>query len=180
MPDKPPRHVALGIPFCPATRRVLMVTSRKHTSLWIFPKGGVEKGETSGAAAAREALEEAGIPKLRDSAISDELTAIPLPLAPNRNRAEVWHVHALTLGAESDLSPEWLEGHERERKWFTFDEAQRNIDSWGGGAAAAAAAADADAEPAQPADYARGGKKKKAHKGDALETALSAFLDVYG
>lgn len=74
----------------------------------------------------------------------------------------------------SQLTPR-LEGHERERKWFTFTEAQANIDVWGGGAAAAA-----DAEPAQPGDYARGGKKKKAHKGDALDTALGAFLDVYG
>ncbi len=30
-----PRHVALAIPFCPATHRVLLITSRKHPNLWI-------------------------------------------------------------------------------------------------------------------------------------------------
>ncbi|KAL1411255.1 hypothetical protein Q8F55_002206 [Vanrija albida] len=173
MPDKPPRNVALGIPFCPATRRVLMVTSRKHADLWIFPKGGVEKGESSGEAAAREALEEAGIPRLEDSAISKVLTEINLPVSPNRNRAEVWHVHALTLGAESDLSPDWLEKDERKREWFSFDHAQRKIDEWGGSGGVPDPSVGGE-------EYVRGGKKKKAVKGDAFGTALNAFLDVYG
>lgn len=30
-----PRHVAVAIPFCPDTHRVLLITSRKHPNYWI-------------------------------------------------------------------------------------------------------------------------------------------------
>jgi 8-oxo-dGTP pyrophosphatase MutT (NUDIX family) len=40
--------------------RILVVTSRKEPSHWIFPKGHIESEESSDAAALREAVEEAG------------------------------------------------------------------------------------------------------------------------
>ncbi|GAA5923561.1 polyphosphatase DDP1 [Sporobolomyces koalae] len=39
----------------------LLTSSRKRQARWVFPKGGVEPGETSQQAAAREAWEEAGV-----------------------------------------------------------------------------------------------------------------------
>jgi 8-oxo-dGTP pyrophosphatase MutT (NUDIX family) len=40
---------------------ILVVTSKKVTGTWIFPKGHVEPGETEAAAALRETREEAGV-----------------------------------------------------------------------------------------------------------------------
>jgi len=41
--------------------QVLLVTARRNPKNWIFPKGHIEKGETSEAAALRETKEEAGV-----------------------------------------------------------------------------------------------------------------------
>jgi diadenosine hexaphosphate hydrolase (ATP-forming) len=41
--------------------RVLLVRSKKDPTLWIFPKGHIEPGETPEAAAVREVQEEAGV-----------------------------------------------------------------------------------------------------------------------
>lgn len=41
--------------------QVLLVTAKRNPKNWIFPKGHVEKGETSEAAALRETREEAGV-----------------------------------------------------------------------------------------------------------------------
>jgi ADP-ribose pyrophosphatase YjhB (NUDIX family) len=41
--------------------KVLLVTAKRNPRNWIFPKGHIEKGETAGAAALREAKEEAGV-----------------------------------------------------------------------------------------------------------------------
>ena len=41
--------------------RVLLVTARRNPDNWIFPKGHIEKGESSEAAALRETREEAGV-----------------------------------------------------------------------------------------------------------------------
>lgn len=39
----------------------LLVRARKPPEAWVFPKGHIEKGETSATAAMREVLEEAGV-----------------------------------------------------------------------------------------------------------------------
>src|SRR5205809_649464 len=41
--------------------KVLLVTAKRNSGNWIFPKGHIEKGETAEAAALREAKEEAGV-----------------------------------------------------------------------------------------------------------------------
>ncbi|CAK9780894.1 NUDIX-domain-containing protein [Cutaneotrichosporon oleaginosum] len=158
-----PRHVALAIPFCPATQRVLLITSRKHPNLWILPKGGVDDGETSGQAAAREAREEGGLPTPR--AVSDELSVLePLP-GPGK-RPEIWHAHALEMASE-DLDDEWDEKGQRERRWFTAKDAIKAIEKWG---------PLLDAE----GDMSRGAPKKKAVKGDTMLRAFQAFVVRYG
>jgi 8-oxo-dGTP pyrophosphatase MutT (NUDIX family) len=40
---------------------VLVVTSKRDPSHWIFPKGHIEKGETAGETALRETVEESGV-----------------------------------------------------------------------------------------------------------------------
>ncbi|BEI85366.1 hypothetical protein CcaverHIS002_0507670 [Cutaneotrichosporon cavernicola] len=158
-----PRHVAVAIPFCPATHRVLLITSRKHPNLWILPKGGVDNGETSGQAAAREAQEEGGLPI--PHAISDELNAHQ-PLAPPGKRQEIWHAHALEMASE-DLDAVWLEQGQRERGWFTAKEVIKALEKWG---------PLVEGE----GDMSRGAPKKKAIKSDAMLRAFRAFLLRYG
>jgi 8-oxo-dGTP pyrophosphatase MutT (NUDIX family) len=41
--------------------RVLLIRSMKDPRLWVFPKGGIEAGETPQVAALRETFEEAGV-----------------------------------------------------------------------------------------------------------------------
>lgn len=41
--------------------RILLVTARRDPSLWIFPKGKIEPGESPGEAALREVREESGV-----------------------------------------------------------------------------------------------------------------------
>ena len=41
--------------------QVLLVTAKRNPRNWIFPKGHIEKGESSEAAALRETKEEAGV-----------------------------------------------------------------------------------------------------------------------
>ena len=41
--------------------QVLLVTARRNSRNWIFPKGHIEKGETPEQAALRETREEAGV-----------------------------------------------------------------------------------------------------------------------
>jgi 8-oxo-dGTP pyrophosphatase MutT (NUDIX family) len=40
---------------------VLLITGKRNPKSWIFPKGHIEKGETSEQAAVRETREEAGV-----------------------------------------------------------------------------------------------------------------------
>jgi 8-oxo-dGTP pyrophosphatase MutT (NUDIX family) len=76
----------------------------------------VEKGETSGEAAAREAHEEgeltsfrqadntAGIPaQIPEDDISPELCTIESA----KPGVEVWHVHAIAIDSEKDLDKDW-------------------------------------------------------------------------
>lgn len=44
-----------------STPSVLLVRSRWNAAIWLFPKGGVDGGESAKEAAVRETLEEAGV-----------------------------------------------------------------------------------------------------------------------
>lgn len=103
--------------------RVMLVTSR-GTGRWVLPKGNVGARTPPHVAAALEAEEEAGV-----------LGAVcPVPLGSYRFRKRVRS--GASLMADVDVFPlattreleEWEEQHQRERRWFTLDEAAQAVD----------------------------------------------------
>lgn len=102
---------------------ILLVTSR-GTGRWVVPKGNVGAKLQPHAAAAREAVEEAGV-----------IGAIcPVALGSYRYRKRLDNgsslmvdVDVFPLAVTEELS-EWKEAHERERRWFPLAEAAQAVD----------------------------------------------------
>jgi 8-oxo-dGTP pyrophosphatase MutT (NUDIX family) len=89
---------------------VLLVRARKDPAAWIFPKGHVEPGESSGDAALRELAEEAGV----GGVLGDRAGVTIFSDDDHTYRVEYFVVDALEEHAS------W-EG--RERRWCSLDEA---------------------------------------------------------
>ncbi len=91
--------------------RVLLVKAKKDPTLWIFPKGHIEKGETAAEAALRETQEEGGVD-------GEVVGPIGEPLEFESGREAV-RVQYFLIRATSDAdSPE-----RREKGWFTVADA---------------------------------------------------------
>ena len=102
---------------------ILLVTSRE-TRRWVTPKGGRMVGLTDAQAAAQEALEEAGVEGL----IGEAPIGTFRYLKVLKRRAPRWCVvalHALEVRVEHGT---WHEQAQRERVWFSRDEAVRRVD----------------------------------------------------
>lgn len=103
---------------------VLLVTGRK-SGRWLIPKGWPMFGKSLAAAAAQEALEEAGVEGVID----------PKPLGSFRHDKQ----HVLTgplevtivvhsLAVDKELA-RWPECQQRRRKWFPQGQAAEQVDS---------------------------------------------------
>ncbi|ORY32246.1 NUDIX hydrolase domain-like protein [Naematelia encephala] len=176
--SKPTRHVAVAIVFSGDTRRILMITSRKHHHLWILPKGGIEQGETSGQAAIRESWEEAGTPNNLPIPNDDQrLITLHLEAAPHQKRSSVWHVHVIHVSeALVDVVTDWPERHERRREWVDIEEALRRIQAWYTDQKASEELEGEAVEDGQGTTSRIQDKKEK--KGGAMETALRRFIEM--
>ncbi|MEA2157184.1 MAG: hypothetical protein QOE11_3324 [Solirubrobacteraceae bacterium] len=117
----PRRQVVAAVPVRPRAGgglEFLLVRTRSG-SRWTFPKGGCERGETPGEAAAREAVEEAGA--------SGRIS--PTALARYRygeDRVAAFLLEVTCDGARAE--------HGRDPTWFGFEAARRKLAEGRGGA----------------------------------------------
>ena len=108
-----------ALPYRRVGRRVevLLITSRE-TKRWVIPKGWPIKGLKPHEAAAREALEEAGV--------TGRAKKAPIGSYRYFKRCEghfdYCRVDVFLLRVEKQLKT-WREKGQRESRWFTFDEA---------------------------------------------------------
>jgi ADP-ribose pyrophosphatase YjhB (NUDIX family) len=89
---------------------VLLVRAKKDPTVWVFPKGHVESGESIETAALRELREEAGV----QGTIVDALGT--LEFQSGSERVQVAYFLVRYTG---DVPP----AESRERRWCSYDEA---------------------------------------------------------
>ncbi|CUH40346.1 NUDIX domain protein [Jannaschia seosinensis] len=97
---------------------VLMVTSR-DTGRWVVPKGWTMKGIKPWAAAAIEAMEEAGV-KGHIARQSFGSYSYDKRLDDGTRQPCIVHVYPMVVEREKD---DWKERKERRRKWFPLRKA---------------------------------------------------------
>jgi 8-oxo-dGTP pyrophosphatase MutT (NUDIX family) len=101
---------------------VLLVTSR-DTGRWVIPKGWPMKGKSPHEAAAREAMEEAGVKgRIAEAAIGAYQYAKRL----SNGAALDCIVHVYPLAVERQLT-RWPEKAERIGHWFSLKDAARAV-----------------------------------------------------
>ncbi|KQS53861.1 NUDIX hydrolase [Brevundimonas sp. Leaf363] len=118
-PPKPRRQVA-ALPWRMGVQglEVLLVTSR-DTGRWVTPKGGRMAGLTDAAAAAQEALEEAGV----EGCIAEAPLGEYHYLKRLKRRApRPCVVSVYPLEVQRELA-DWKERAERDRRWMSAFEA---------------------------------------------------------
>src|SRR5688572_13347478 len=102
----------------------MLITTRGTKARWVLPKGNPAASLSAHVAAAREAEEEAGV-----------LGAVcPVPLGSYRYRKRQGSGASLMVDVDvfplaiTDELDAWKEQGERERRWFTLDEASGAVD----------------------------------------------------
>lgn len=113
---------ALPVQGAAADMRVLLVTSRE-TRRWIIPKGWPEKGMKDSAAAAREALEEAGLV----GTISRRPIGHYRYFKRTLDSFQPCEVAVYRLDVEGE-QPTWHEQGQRQRAWFSPQVAAHLVD----------------------------------------------------
>jgi 8-oxo-dGTP pyrophosphatase MutT (NUDIX family) len=117
---------------------ILLVRSKKDPSLWIFPKGHIEPGESSAAAALRETREEAGVDGELLGPVGEPLEFL--------SGVEPVRVQYYLIRATGSIASE----EQRELVWLAVDEARRSLAFEGARTVLAAAALAITASPAEP------------------------------
>ena len=90
---------------------ILLVRAKRDPSLWIFPKGHIEPGETPRACAVRETREEAGV---EGQALGEIGEPLEFEWSGLRFRVQYFLIRMTSESDETDG---------REKAWFPVDEA---------------------------------------------------------
>ncbi|OSX78850.1 hypothetical protein BU14_0096s0003 [Porphyra umbilicalis] len=93
--------------------QVLLVSTRKHGDVWVFPKGGVKKSEKPKIAALRETREEGGV----TGTLGPKLGTFEFKHGPQK----MWLLYVDTVLADDD--PAWAERANRPRRWVSLADA---------------------------------------------------------
>lgn len=118
---EPCRVQAAALPWrkSPEGVEVMLITSRE-TGRWVLPKGWPGRNEPLCAAAAREAMEEAGL----SGAISSASAGNYLYIKVNRSGGQDVPCEVLVYPLEVDqVASRWKEDKVRSRKWVSPQEA---------------------------------------------------------
>lgn len=107
---------------CPATGNVILVTSR-GTGRWVIPKGWPIEGRTLPGAAALEAWEEAGVEGHVHQA---EIGRYHYDKEQDHGYSVPVEVRVFLLDV-NQLRPEFPEAEQRERRWFSPQDAARQV-----------------------------------------------------
>lgn len=102
---------------------ILLVTSR-DTGRWVLPKGNIMLGIAPHRAAAREAEEEAGV---RGTIARKPLGRFPYRKWRSAKRFDMAKVDVFALKVIKERAS-WKEQGQRQRRWFTRDEAAAMVD----------------------------------------------------
>jgi 8-oxo-dGTP pyrophosphatase MutT (NUDIX family) len=102
--------------------RIVLVTSRE-TRRWVIPRGNPIRGLSPAASAAREAFEEAGVEGLISEAPVGHYSYGKRRKSGSLATAQVT-LFAMEVTRQLD---DWPERRERERSWFTPDEAAKAV-----------------------------------------------------
>lgn len=95
---------------------VLLVQSRWVPKVWLYPKGGVEDGETAKEAAVRETREEAGVVGRVGTKLGK------FKSVANGQTLRIWILYVDEVLDDTDKR--WKERKKRARTWVTFSEAR--------------------------------------------------------
>lgn len=96
---------------------ILLITNRRHQK-WVIPKGGISKGMTPLASAAKEAWEEAGVIGQVDSGKFGTYSY--------HKRGNTYRVKVFLLSVETILS-DWPEANQRQRQWLDITTAIEQV-----------------------------------------------------
>jgi len=111
---------AVAIPYrrMPDGLEILFVTSRKKKQ-WILPKGGIPRGMLPHNAAAREAMQEAGV---LGAAQPEPVADIPVERRGGQDRRSTVRFIFFPIAVTTELAY-WPEDYFRERKWVSLERA---------------------------------------------------------
>ena len=114
--DRLPQASAVPFRIRDGRPEVLLITNRKGH--WIFPKGIIDPGETPDETARKESREEAGI--------HGTIRGGPIAHYTHEKWDALCDVTVFLLEVEAE-DAHWLEGSERQRAWFTMEEAREVV-----------------------------------------------------